>query len=220
MANNADAYGADVFFDGMDWSSSDSLRQLVDDGKVKEIRDDRLDWPDGYFDVIISDQVLEHVEDLEKVVSECARVLAPGGTMLHQYPAKEVIREAHIGTPWAHRLKGSVRTSSIVAASYMNMGKHRRPNESRLDWARRMGTWIDTYCSYRARDEVEACIRSYGFLVQHDEFRYCLDRAQSRPTLRRMIGLSDDFSSWLFRALGFDVITCSALPNRPLMDTD
>lgn len=39
-----------------------------------------LPWPDGSFDGVICLSVLEFVTDLEKAVSELARVLAPGGT--------------------------------------------------------------------------------------------------------------------------------------------
>lgn len=43
-----------------------------------------LDFPDSSFDYVLSDQVLEHVEgDPYKAISECHRVLRPGGIALH-----------------------------------------------------------------------------------------------------------------------------------------
>lgn len=45
-----------------------------------------LTFPDGGFDVVISNEVLEHVPFLERGLSEIARVLAPGGTLLATFP--------------------------------------------------------------------------------------------------------------------------------------
>jgi SAM-dependent methyltransferase len=40
--------------------------------------------PEGTFDAVVSDQVLEHVEGSPKrAIEECWRVLKPGGLMLH-----------------------------------------------------------------------------------------------------------------------------------------
>ena len=39
-----------------------------------------LPYPDNSFDIVISDQVLEHIEgDVQKAIDECRRVLKPGG---------------------------------------------------------------------------------------------------------------------------------------------
>lgn len=40
--------------------------------------------PDAAFDLILSNSVLEHVFDLDGLIRECFRVLAPGGAMLHR----------------------------------------------------------------------------------------------------------------------------------------
>jgi SAM-dependent methyltransferase len=44
--------------------------------------DGTLDEPDESFDVVLSTQVLEHVSDPELYLSECHRLLRPGGRML------------------------------------------------------------------------------------------------------------------------------------------
>lgn len=38
--------------------------------------------PDGYFDLVFSSQVLEHVPDVTAYLAECLRVLKPGGRLL------------------------------------------------------------------------------------------------------------------------------------------
>lgn len=52
-------------------------------GSVRRVNDlDALD--DASADVIVSNSVLEHVADPVKLFRQCARVLAPGGFMLHR----------------------------------------------------------------------------------------------------------------------------------------
>jgi SAM-dependent methyltransferase len=41
-----------------------------------------IPFPDGYFDVVCSFNSLDHVDDLDKVVSEIGRVVRPGGLFL------------------------------------------------------------------------------------------------------------------------------------------
>lgn len=45
-----------------------------------------LPFVDGYFDLVFSSNVLEHVEDLDSCLAEMKRVLAPGGIMVHSMP--------------------------------------------------------------------------------------------------------------------------------------
>lgn len=45
-----------------------------------------LPFPDSYFDSVVCSEVLEHVDEPEKVVHECARVLRTGGRFLFSTP--------------------------------------------------------------------------------------------------------------------------------------
>jgi len=45
-----------------------------------------MPYPDNFFDVLLSSDVLEHVRDYKKALSEIYRVLKPGGLMLLQIP--------------------------------------------------------------------------------------------------------------------------------------
>ena len=46
----------------------------------------KLPFADGYFDLVFSSNVLEHVSQLEESLNEMKRVLAPNGIMIHSMP--------------------------------------------------------------------------------------------------------------------------------------
>jgi SAM-dependent methyltransferase len=46
----------------------------------------RLDVPDGSFDVVVAGELLEHLRDPASVVAEAERVLAPGGLLVGSVP--------------------------------------------------------------------------------------------------------------------------------------
>lgn len=60
------------------------------------------EFPDGFFHFIFSEQVFEHVKNIEAVIQMQARLLAPGGIGCHLFPAARMIRECHLNMPIAH----------------------------------------------------------------------------------------------------------------------
>jgi len=67
----------------------------------------RLPFDDNSFDLVISEQVLEHVMDPVAVLRELHRVLRFGGCAIHVFPARYCLIEPHIYVPFggfiAHR---------------------------------------------------------------------------------------------------------------------
>lgn len=57
---------------------------------IHAMRAEALDFPDGYFDKLVSVHAIEHIPAIEQALSEMARVLRPGGTMLLIYPAEPI----------------------------------------------------------------------------------------------------------------------------------
>jgi SAM-dependent methyltransferase len=71
--------------DAVDLESSPHLEKRV--FPVRGYDGQLLPFPDAHFDVVMSSNVLEHVHDLSRVLSELARVLKPDGLMLHILPS-------------------------------------------------------------------------------------------------------------------------------------
>ncbi len=49
---------------------------------------EQLTYPDGSFDLVVTQDVFEHIFDIEKAFSEIARVLRPGGSHIFTVPYK------------------------------------------------------------------------------------------------------------------------------------
>jgi SAM-dependent methyltransferase len=96
--------------------------------------EDPWPWPDGFFSVVVSNQVGEHVADLEHWLAEQHRVLAVRGTAVHLFPVKSYVYEGHVFVPFVHRI-----ASHDLAAAYLRtalrLGLSFRREGAALDWA-------------------------------------------------------------------------------------
>lgn len=76
-------------------------RRLADHGlSVPLVAADaaRLPWPDGAFDAVVADSVLEHLDDPASALREWARVLRPGGRLLVWSPNRYTLTtDPHLG---------------------------------------------------------------------------------------------------------------------------
>ena len=64
-----------------------------------------LPFRDGYFDLVFSSNVLEHVEDLDACFAEMKRVLTPGGILIHSMPTGSWKVIQVVGRPVASTVK-------------------------------------------------------------------------------------------------------------------
>lgn len=62
---------------------------------------ERLSFPDGGFDVVVVNEIFEHVPDLPATLAEIARVLRPGGVLISTFPfamgSYETLVKARLG---------------------------------------------------------------------------------------------------------------------------
>lgn len=56
---------------------------------VHTARGDRIPEPDQSFDMVFSNSVLEHIDPIEPVLRECARLLRPGGAFVATVPSEQ-----------------------------------------------------------------------------------------------------------------------------------
>lgn len=79
-----------------------------------------LSYPDETFDLIVSNDVMEHIPDPERALRECFRVLRPGGTLLATFPFQvkndtTVVRARLVGNNIEHLLPAQYHGNPVSA---------------------------------------------------------------------------------------------------------
>ena len=83
----------------------------------RKVNVERLDFPDGYFDLIICNHVLEHVDRPDTALAEFSRCLAPGGHLVAQTPYSPILK---------HTFELSTPPSEPFATRYFGQNDHVR----------------------------------------------------------------------------------------------
>ena len=99
-----------------------------------DIDDYNVPFEDGFFDIIVSNQVIEHVQNLETFYRESFRLLGSKGAMLFCFPTEEVIVEPHLFVPWVHRIKTRVLARRWLKIFWLFKDWDESHIEERLDY--------------------------------------------------------------------------------------
>lgn len=209
-----DMYGADVFYkDGR--TKNDVARKGLLGTVIREIRNGILDFPDECFDLVVSNQVFEHVVDMHTTVAEISRVLKRNGSLHALFPVLETWWEGHFGVPFLHNLKPGSRRQLAYARLWRSFGLgYNHANRSSAEWAEYVCEWVDRYTTYRSKSEVQQLLQKHFGDVQFEEKKYlCYRLARSGlPFKHALFRLADiGVGRWLlvgiYRKRGGVVIT-------------
>jgi SAM-dependent methyltransferase len=105
-------FGGLVF--GLEYDFERALQASQHSPHISCAAGENLPFPGATFDFILSHEVLEHVEDHQRAVSEMVRVLKPGGRIALFVPNRGYPFETH-GIYW----KGSYRFGNIPGVNYL-----------------------------------------------------------------------------------------------------
>lgn len=131
--------------------------------------DEAKAFEDGTFDVIFSEETLEHVADLAMVAHNTFRLLRPGGIALHSFPGSRWLIEPHVSMPLVHWLPtGRARQRLLLLCLLFRFGP-------RPPWPETLGASLwqclsvyDRYLAekthYRPRRQVMDTFASAGFV--------------------------------------------------------
>ena len=147
-------------------------------------REGKSVFPDGYFDVVISDQVLEHVAYLSAVTAEIARVLKPGGVTCHHFPARRRLVEPHYEMPLVHWLpKNRLRLAAIRLMLALGFARRFFANLPPADRAAIIFTYSVEETFYRRIGSISRAFTAAGL---HPRFRSGM-KAYVQSRLKRRV---------------------------------
>ena len=127
-------------------------------------------WPAEYFDVILSNQVLEHVRDHGRFFGEIARTLRPDGFSAHLFPLRHVLIEPHLHLPLVHRVRGQVSLDRFLRIlSWLGLGRFNRQRESLDSFAARHADYLRSNVNYMSTHEI---LKFASDQLLHADFRY------------------------------------------------
>jgi ubiquinone/menaquinone biosynthesis C-methylase UbiE len=89
FARRNEQFGVDV---------SDRRKEANHNFRFSVVDSERLPYPDGYFDIVMSHHVIEHVEDQDLHLAEIRRVLKPSGIVYLATPNRSSpLMKGHVG---------------------------------------------------------------------------------------------------------------------------
>jgi len=84
-----------------------------------------IPFDDNYFHFVMSQEVIEHVNDLSIMAHDLRRVSTPGGFGFHAFRPQYNIIEPHFYMPFVHWLpKNKLRKYAIALFAYLGIGMH------------------------------------------------------------------------------------------------
>ena len=146
-----DAWGCDV----VRYSEGDACRSMYEQGTLRLISLEpyRIPFDDNQFDVLISNQVFEHVQDYRVAVAETHRVLKPGGVALHMFPPRWKPIEAHVFVP----LAGAWRSSWWLSLwAHLGVRNEFQGEMTARQVAEDNRAYLMKYTNYLTADEIQA----------------------------------------------------------------
>ncbi len=179
-----DVWGADTFTaDYANWR--EELPATIS-AKVQKIENGIIDYPDDHFDVVTSNQVFEHIDELAPVLTEINRVLKPGGVLLALFPIKSTWFEGHVGLYFAHWLDFSPR----LQWQYMHL-MHKfgfgyyRNEENASEWTTHSQKTLRETCFYHSGASIQCQWKDvFGEKSHSYEADYMRFRFSRHPRLK------------------------------------
>jgi SAM-dependent methyltransferase len=121
--------------------------------------DEKWQYPDNFFDVIISNQVVEQVKNHILFFLEISITLTMNGYSAHLFPLSDVLWEWHIHLPLVHKVKNfDFLFDNIKFLSTLGLGTfHSQTKESGIsldDWTEKHTDYLHYFTNYISYQEI------------------------------------------------------------------
>jgi len=192
-------FGFDVFDHGVQKEGfifntiktlSDVFPEIPWDGRIRYVGvDDEWPFDDGFFNFIVSNQVLEHVHNKYHFFSNISRTLKNGGYSVNLAPLMHCIWEGHVHLPLAHKIRNhTALLIYIYICSVLGLGNfsshHKKTGISRRVFSGQQTNYVLRWTSYTSESETLKLSRDCGLKC---DFSYSLEFYTQK--LRSILGL-------------------------------
>ncbi|MEM6843539.1 MAG: class I SAM-dependent methyltransferase [Bacteroidota bacterium] len=136
-------------------------------------KDCKTPFDDAFFDIIFSEQVFEHVENMEIVVREISRLSKRGALHIHTFPAKYHLIEQHLFMPLIHWLpKNRMRRWVIFLSTKFGKEPFWEPLEGKSvkEKTRIYYNYSIQRTHYRSVRQITKILERYGFSTDYKYF--------------------------------------------------
>lgn len=196
----ANAYGCDFRF-----KEGKHVASLQQQNRLSIIPNThyRLPYPDERFDLVLTNQVMEHVIDYPSTLSEIQRILKPGGYCLHIFPSRWMPIEPHVFVPFATVLR-SYWWLSLWA--FIGIRKRSQREQTWRDVAWENQQYLLTSTNYLTGKEIEKHFRQFFSKFNYAEKQFLQNSPNKRGQKLARIGEIFPFVFPLYRAIWSRVI--------------
>ena len=160
------------------------------DEKLKLVQSESP-WPfeDNFFDIIYSNQVLEHVFNQTHFFLQIKRTMKENGYSVHLFPLRHYFYEGHLLIPFVHKFKSWTSTYYwIKAASYLGIGKYRIHKRNHLThsiahFSERHADYLAFQVNYQTAREMTKTVKACRLKPSFD-FTYLYYKQKLRSVLK------------------------------------
>jgi SAM-dependent methyltransferase len=133
-------------------------------------------WPytDSFFDIILSNQVLEHVKDHDAFFGEVCRTLHSYGYSVHVAPLRDCVQEVHLHLPFVHWINNRAHQKRYVRlASRIGLSDYKRRRRepvgavpvSVAEYAEQVSTFLHNTTNYLSYAELLALAKRHRLRI-------------------------------------------------------
>jgi SAM-dependent methyltransferase len=174
LEHGVDVYGVDV-------------PGIETNARVKLIIANRIPFADCWFDVVVSNQVFEHIQHPDHFISEIHRVLKPGGTFITLFPDNTVWFEGHVGLYFVHWMSPSSKLlrAYLILCHKLGLG-YQRGTKGAAEWADYVKELMISEVVYHDPAALQRWWSDvFGRLPERLELDWMLYRLEASPRLRK-----------------------------------
>lgn len=154
------------------------LPELEVNESIFRVREDGTNFDSEKFDCIISNQVMEHVFDHWKILTEMDRLLAPKGQLVLCFPTEEIIVEPHLKLPFIHRIKRFplALETYLSIAHFLKIGQAKRSKGTRREWVKERSNYLYKNTNYIKAKDFQNLLVRLGFQYEDLSHKILEDR--------------------------------------------